>query len=213
VTRAAIVEAAIALADAEGLDAVSIRRVAAALETRPMGLYSHIERKDDLLDLMIDRMAGDFLLDAVADDWRVALRDIARTTRAACLRHPWIVAAIGRRTVFGPNAIRHLEQSLAAVAGLELEADLALRVVRVVDKFVVGQVIDELAHAETLRRDSLTDAEWHRSVAGHLDGLVATGDFPQLARIGVEALFEERDYEGAFEAGLDWLLAGIAASF
>ena len=105
---------------------MSIRRVAAALETRPMSLYSHIERKDDLIDLMIDRIAGDFLLETIPGNWRDALRAIARATRSAGLEHPWILDAVSRRTVLGPNAIRHLEQSLAAVAGLELETALAL---------------------------------------------------------------------------------------
>jgi AcrR family transcriptional regulator len=212
VTRATIVDTAIALADAEGLSAVSIRRVAAALETRPMGLYSHIGRKDGLIDLMIDRIAGDFLLDAVADDWREALRDIARATRDACLGHPWIIDAVGRRPVFGPNAIRHLEQSFAAVAGLELEPALAISILRVVDKFTLGQLIDSLSQQELLRRESMTEDEWERTAAVHLDTLLATGEFPHLARVGAAALVSERDHERAFETGLDWLLAGIAAS-
>jgi AcrR family transcriptional regulator len=212
ITRDQIVDVAIALADAEGLEAVSIRRVAAALETRPMGLYSHIARKDDLIDLMIDRIAGDFLLETIAGDWREALREIARGTRAACLRHPWVVAAIERRPVFGPNGIRHLEQSLAAVAGLELELGLSLRILRVVDKFTLGQVIDELSQQEMLRRESLTEVEWQRSATGYIEGLIATGEFPQLARAGAGALFADRDPERAFETGLDWLLNGIAAS-
>jgi AcrR family transcriptional regulator len=212
VTRDSIVDAAIVLADAEGLSAVSIRRVAAALETRPMGLYSHIARKDDLIDLMIDRIAGEFLLDEVADDWREALRGIARNTRAACLVHPWIVAAIDHRPVFGPNAIRHFEQSLAAVAGLELETGLALRILRVVDKFTLGQVVDEIAQREMLRRESLTGEEWRSAATGQLEGLIATGEFPQLARIGAAAAVADRDGERTFETGLDWLLAGIAAS-
>ena len=212
VTRDVIVDAAIALADAEGLSAVSIRRVAAALETRPMSLYSHIERKDDLIDLMIDRIAGDFLLDTVPDEWRDALRAIARATRSACLGHPWIIDAVGRRTVLGPNAIRHLEQSLAAVAGLELETSLAVDILRVVDKFTLGQLIDTLSARELLRRESLTQAEWQRMATSRLEGLLATGEFPHLARAGVPALLPDVDHERAFEQGLDWLLAGIAAS-
>ena len=212
VTRAAIVDAAIALADAEGLSAVSIRRVAAALETRPMSLYSHIERKDDLIDLMIDRIAEDFLLDTVPGDWREALRAIARATRDAGLGHPWIIDAVGRRTVLGPNAIRHLEQSLAAVAGLELETALAVDILRVVDKFTLGQLIDALSEREMLRRESLTVTEWQRSAERRLEALVATGEYPNLARVGVAAVLPDDDRERAFEQGLDWLLAGIAAS-
>jgi AcrR family transcriptional regulator len=212
VTRDAIVDAAIALADAEGISAVSIRRVAAALETRPMGLYSHIARKDDLIDLMVDRIAGHFLIETLVDDWREALRDIARNTRAACLRHPWIIAAVDRRPVFGPNAIRHFEQSLTAIAGLELETGHALQILRVVDKFTLGQVVDEIAQRELLRRESITGAEWRHAATSQLEGLIATGEFPQLARIGAAVAVAERDGERAFETGLNWLLDGIAAS-
>src|SRR5689334_10791506 len=86
-TREEIVAAAVGLADAEGLQAVSIRRVAAALRTRPMGLYSHIARKDDLVDLMLDRVLGEVLVDQLPADWRQALRAIAWHTRAAARRH------------------------------------------------------------------------------------------------------------------------------
>ncbi|HEY6892190.1 MAG TPA: TetR/AcrR family transcriptional regulator [Solirubrobacter sp.] len=212
VTRAAIVAAAITLADEEGLSAVSIRRVAAALDTRPMGLYSHIGRKDDLVDLMIDHVAGDFLLETVPEDWREALSEIAHRTRAACLRHPWLVAAMDHRPEFGPNAVRHFEQSLAAVSSLDIAPAEALTILRTVDKFTLGQVIDQLSHHAMRQREALTDVEWARAATERLDQLIASGEFPNLARVGSEVAIEAAAHEESFEAGLDWLLAGIAAS-
>src|SRR4051794_27652562 len=89
-TREVIVEAGLRLADAEGLDAVSIRRVAAVLDARPMTLYSHIDRKEDLLDLMFDRLAGTVLEgEPLPSGWRDALVVIASRKRRVCLAHPW----------------------------------------------------------------------------------------------------------------------------
>lgn len=216
VTRDAIVTAAIKLADAEGFDAVSIRRVAAALDTRPMGLYSHIARKDDLLDLMLDRLAGDWLLGAIPSDWQDGLRTIARRSREAALNHPWIVAALGRPRSLGPNVLRHVEQSLAALDGLSLSAEQALAVISAVDTFVLGHLVNELAAREAVRRDDFTPAARRSAMVAYVND--AAEDDPQLRRIaalGAEALFTDgidAKAAEAFDRGLEWLLSGIAAS-
>src|SRR6202161_2445024 len=101
-TREAIVAAATDLADTHGLDAVSIRRVAAALQTRPMDLYRHFARKDELIDLMVDEVIAAAVLNEIPPDWRDALTAIARALRAVCLAHPWIVTAAGQQALIGP---------------------------------------------------------------------------------------------------------------
>src|SRR5260370_5570248 len=120
-TREAIVAAATDLADTHGLDAVSIRRIAAALQTRPMDLYGYFARKGELLDLMVAAAAAGAVLDEIPDDWRDALTAIAHALRAVCLAHPWVVTAAGRQPLIGPNVIPHVEQSLEATAALALD--------------------------------------------------------------------------------------------
>src|SRR4051795_8196689 len=89
-SREAIVAAAVEIADEEGLEAVSIRRIATKLETRPISLYSHIETKEELIDLMMDEVIGEVVLPGeLPADWREALRRIAQATRAAARAHPW----------------------------------------------------------------------------------------------------------------------------
>ena len=119
-SRETIVAAAIELADTEGLEAVSIRRLATKLEARPMSLYSHIERKGDLIDLMVDEVMGGSVLPETlpSGDWRDDLRRIAQRTRENIRSHPWMIAAAFRRPFIGPNALRHIDQSLAAVSEL-----------------------------------------------------------------------------------------------
>src|SRR5260370_34248877 len=115
-TREAIVAAATDLADTHGLDAVSVRRVAAVLKTRPMDLYRDFARKDELIDLMVDEGVAGAVLDEIPRDWRDALTAIARALRPVCLAPPRVVAAAGGQPLIGPNVMRHVEQSLEATA-------------------------------------------------------------------------------------------------
>ena len=137
-TREAIVAAAIGLADTDGLDAVSIRRVAAALQTRPMDLYRYFARKDELIDLMVDEVIAGALLDEIPHDWRDALSAIACALRAVCLAHPWMVTAAGQQALLGPNVMRHVEQSLEATAALGLDWTKRLAIWRAVDSYTMG---------------------------------------------------------------------------
>src|SRR5215470_321255 len=211
-TRDDIVATAIDLADAEGLQAVSIRRVAATLRTRPMGLYSHIVRKDDLLDLMLDRVLGELLVDQLPHDWRQALRAIAQHTRAAARRHPWIVGALGQRPTIGPNGMRHREQSVAAVAGLDADLFRKGALLEAVDAYTIGHVTMELAERETQRRERLSDPQWATATQAYLQRLLGSGDFPHLARLGLDAGLPPADQQRLFDAGLDWLLTGFTTT-
>src|SRR6202521_4255014 len=120
-TREAIVAAATGLADTHGLDAVSVRRVAAALQTRPMDLYRYFARKDELIELMVDEVLAGALLDELARHRRHALSAIGRARRAVCRAHPWMVTAAGRQALLGPTVMRHVEQSLEATAALGID--------------------------------------------------------------------------------------------
>jgi len=183
------VAAAIGLADTEGLSAVSIRRVAAALNTRPMSLYSHIARKDDLLDLMLDQVLGEVLVD-----------------------HPWIIGALGQRPTIGPNGLRHREQSLAAVADLDIDLFRKGALLEAVDAYTIGHVTMELAERETQRRERLSDPQWRTATRAYLQRLLDSGDFPQLAGLGLDAGLPHADQQRLFDAGLDWLLTGFTTT-
>jgi AcrR family transcriptional regulator len=207
-TRDRIVATAIELADAEGLEAVSIRRIATELSARPMSLYAHIGSKDDLLDLMHDRVVGEALLGEVPDDWREALRAIARTTRAVTLRHPWVIEVFGRRPRIGPNTLRHGDESAAAVAGLDAEPAAKRALLLAVDTYTIGHVTLERSGALGPRE---ADEEWRRALAEYVEREVARGELPHLAELDVRELIERGEGATAFEQGLEWLLAGATA--
>jgi AcrR family transcriptional regulator len=213
-TREAIVAAAIAIADADGADAVSIRRVAAELGSRAMSLYTYIDRKEDLLDLMVDEVAAEVIIhEPLPADWRAAIMTIASREREVAARHPWIVDYIGRSPSIGPNALRHVEQSLAAVRPLGVDGRSAWRIVAAVDHYTRGYVISEALERRTPRRHGFTDfpdAQRQLLMQPHFLRMIESGQLPNLAPVLKDGPPADDD---AFERGLAWLLDGIERDF
>lgn len=220
-SREAIVAAAIEIADTEGLEAVSIRKIATKLEARPMSLYSHIERKGDLIDLMVDEvMGGAVLPEPLPEDWREALREIAQRTRESTRAHPWMIAAAFRRPFIGPNALRHFDQSLGAVASLPLPPERKRAVLLAVDTYTLGfvrwEVISKARHGGGEGHDPScatvpTDGPSAAEIDAYVAAQAASGKYPHLAELGGKKKMSLGVKAEAFEAGLDWLLAGIEA--
>jgi AcrR family transcriptional regulator len=198
-TRAAVVQAALDVADADGLDAVSIRRVAAELGARPMSLYSRIASKDDLVALMLHEMSGQMLVaEPQPSDWRAALQAIARAAYDSYVAHPWMIQAFGRGTRVGPNMLRRAEQSAAAVAGLDLDPADAWVALSIVHEWTMGHAL----HVVTLREDA------------ELEGQLRTadpGEFPRMS--SVFGAGRQQAPEALFEAALEVVLDGIEQRF
>jgi AcrR family transcriptional regulator len=197
--RADVVRAALAIADSEGLEAVSIRRVAADLGVRPMALYTHIASKDDLVALMLHEMSGELLVpEPLPDDWREALRAIARRAYAAYVQHSWALQAFGRGTRVGPNMLRRAEQSAAAVASLDLSPADAWTALSIVHDWTIGHAL----HVVTLREDS------------ELEGRLSDADpaeFPRMSQ--VFGVGREQSRDTVFDTALEAVLDGIEQRF
>jgi AcrR family transcriptional regulator len=214
-SREAIVAAAIEIADTDGLEAVSIRRLATKLKARPMSLYSHIERKGDLIDLMIDEvLAGAILPDGPPlDDWREGLRQIAQRTRETARAHHWMIATAFRRPSIGPNALRHIDQSLGAVSSLPLTPERKRAVLLAVDTYTLGFVRWEVKGTKAPGPGCEGvdgDGPSAEAIDAYVAEQAASGKYPHLAELGPKRLSLGVKAE-AFDAGLGWLLAGIAA--
>lgn len=211
VTLAEIVAAAVRIADAEGLDAVSTRRVAEAVGISPMSFYTHIPGKAELLDLMLDAAAdvGERPVFHPAD-WRENVALIARGYRQFYLTHPWVFELSTHRPVLGPNTMTAYDTALSAFDGLGLDAvemDLSLTAV---SNYVHGAVRDA-ARAEMVKKLSgMTDEEWWYSVEPFLQ-TVDFSPYPVASRVGpiVGELYGVGDPERAFNFGLDLLLDGF----
>ncbi|MEU7944667.1 TetR/AcrR family transcriptional regulator C-terminal domain-containing protein [Micromonospora taraxaci] len=206
--RERIVAAAIALADEDGLDAVSVRKVAARLGAGPMRLYGYIATKDELFDLMVDEIYSEILPAEQPGDWREALRVLAHGTRQTALRHNWLADLLGGRPALGPNALAVTEATLAALDGLA-DIDTVMRAVETVSAYFTGAIRREVANLRAERATGLSKQDWQRASGPHVTRMLATGRFPALARAVHDGT--DVDAETSFATGLEWVLDAIAA--
>ncbi len=204
-----IVPAAVAIGDAEGIEAVSMRRVAAALRSGTASLYRSIDGREELLDLMVDAVFGDDPHPPPSGDWRTDLTAFARQLRVLLRRHPWLAPQMAGRPTLGPHALGHHEFALTAAASLTADATSAVGVVDTFMAYVLGATAREMAEAETQRRTGVTEQQWRALVGPYVQQIVRSGRYPQLARAVREA--EDLDHEQRFESGLACVLDGIAA--
>lgn len=206
----AITAAAIALADADGLDAVSMRKVAARMEHSPMALYRHVGSKDDLIELMYDAVLGELDLgEAPSGDWQADLARLAREVRRLHHAHPWI-SRLGHRPTLGPNAIRLLEYGLAGVDRLGLGIDAMMDLMGTALQFTRGFVLQELGVAEAQQRTGLDQEAYRRQTGPFLFRLIEAGNTPYLKRL-IEDAEDFPDPDVVFERRLAMVLNGLAA--
>jgi AcrR family transcriptional regulator len=211
-SRPQIVRAAIELADAAGLESVSVRKVAAALDAGPMRLYSYLSTKDELLDLMIDAVYGELVPTGPAgDDWRATLSCLAHRTRRAAQRHEWFVDLLGGRPRVGPNALAFIEVSLAALDGVPGfdDIDFVMQAVRAVHSYVIGAVRSEITELRAERATGMDEQQWQQSSGLYMQRMLASGRYPTLVKVFQQAT--HADPATTFNAGLDQMLDGIAA--
>ncbi|MEU6462401.1 TetR/AcrR family transcriptional regulator [Streptomyces sp. NPDC046976] len=203
--REAIVRTAIRLADADGLEAVSLRKVATALGVGPMRLYSYIASKEELLDLMVDAAYAE--IRPVGDGWRQVLRSLAESTRQAAHEHEWLADLLGGRPQLGPHALANGETVVARLDGIAL--DDAMPMVAAVNAYVIGAVRREIAERRAERASGMDERRWQAALGPYLERTFATGRFPALATVVRDAA--HLDADATFRLGLDFLLDGIEA--
>ncbi|GII82137.1 TetR family transcriptional regulator [Sphaerisporangium siamense] len=210
-----IVAAAIEVADADGLGALSMRRVAERLGVGTMSLYTYVPGKAELLDLMLDTVIGEAARPAeVEGGWRARLELIAREKWALYQRHPWLSYVATGRPPLGPNVSDSYEYELSAVDGIGL-TDLEMdSVVTLVGGYVHGAARGAVEAAQAEQRTGMTDEQWWWAHAPYLGKLMDPSRFPLGARVGQaagEAHKGASDPVHAFEFGLERVLDGIAA--
>ncbi|MFF7286091.1 TetR/AcrR family transcriptional regulator [Streptomyces griseorubiginosus] len=206
--RERIVAAAVALADEGGLEAVSLRKVAARLNAGPMRLYGFIATKEELFDLMMDEVQAEILPDEPPAHWREALSGLAHRTRRAALRHEWLADLLGGRPSPGPNGLAVTESTLAALDGLA-DVDTVMRAVETVGSYSTGAIRREIANLRAERATGLSKREWQRAHGPHLTKMLATGRFPALSKAVYDGTHV--DAETSFTTGLEWVLDAVAA--
>jgi AcrR family transcriptional regulator len=209
-SNARIVAAAMRIADREGLQAISIRRIAEELDAGTMSLYRHVEDKDQLLDLLLDEAYSEISVpDAPSGDWRQDLRELARQTRAVLKRHWWLGPLLTSRPTLGANYLRWFEYQLATVGTVVKDMKARTRVIGTVFAYVTGVVGYELGEQATNRRHGLTEERKREFARPILEPILATGRYPNLAQFIEQGTGESSDED--FEFGLDCVLGGVGA--
>ncbi|RTL66376.1 MAG: TetR/AcrR family transcriptional regulator [Pseudonocardiaceae bacterium] len=206
-SRAVIVAAAITLADAGGLDAVSLRKVGAALDAGPMRLYGYVATKDELLDLMVDAVHAEIDV-PTSPDWRPTLEAWAHQTRAAALRHEWLVDLLGGRPALGPHALAVGEATLAAAGTRFPDIDDARRAITTLRAYVNGALRTEIGELRAARTTGLDQHDWQATNGPYLMRVLAEGNHPHVARLVTDGT--DDDPAAVFATGLDIVLTGIA---
>lgn len=205
-----IVAAAIAVADADGLDGLSMRRVAAELGVGAMSLYRYVPGKAELLDLMLDQVSGpsEAVCGAAVQGWRAAIEVIAWEGRALYLAHPWLLQVNWSRPVFGPNTLAGFEQSIATLDGLGLTGQEKVSIMITVDSFVTGNVRQQVRYASAPEETGISNEDFWSQQYPVLEAAMSTGDYPSVAALDEDAF--AAGWEETFEFGLHRLLDGVA---
>ncbi|WP_414945525.1 TetR/AcrR family transcriptional regulator [Amycolatopsis sp. cmx-11-32] len=211
--REQIVSAAIKLLDAEGIDALSMRKLGIRLDVAAASMYTHVASKDELVELVVDEIYGEVALPE-SGPWRAAATRFARDLRSVFLRHPWIGSLLGEAGVayLGPNVLRLSEAALALFedAGFSLDdADLAFNTIMA---FVVGRATSEAAWLTTLKRSGQSEQEWKDRLWPAAEQAVQ--DHPRLKKL-YAAQRERKPGEtndSDFERGLSCVLDGLAVN-
>jgi AcrR family transcriptional regulator len=207
-SRARIAAVAIEIADSEGLDAVSMRRIAGALGTGAMTLYRYLPAKEDLYAVMIDQAVG-FEPQEPTGDVRADLTTLARRHRETLRRHSWLAPLLASRPIVGPNVLRGMERDLALLGGCGLRIDGMLNVLNLIRHWVNGAVQAELTERAAVYESGVDRHAWQVRMGPYLKTLLATGEFPYLSQMVESSEFGTPDER--FEDGLAILLDGICA--
>jgi AcrR family transcriptional regulator len=206
-TRRRILDAAVALADRDGVRSLSMRKLAHELGVEAMSLYHHVANKDDLLDGMVDLVFGEIELPTGQADWKAAMRRRAVSARAALRRHPWAIGLMESRSTPGPATVRHHDAVLGILRTAGFSVELAAHAYAVLDSYIYGFALQEAGLP-------FQTPEELAAVGDTILSQLPADEFPYFTEIAVEhALQPGYDFGNEFEFGLDLILDGLDRAF
>lgn len=209
-----VVDAAIELADREGLADLSMRGLAQHLGLGAMTLYTYVANRSDLVVLMVDQVLGRTRLPAHPDDLRARLELVARVQYDDCRAHPWLLEVTGVRAWLGPHMARRYEWQLEAVEGIGLDDIEMDQTVTLLASFGAGVARAEQVVRQTERETGMTDAVWWEANHDALGEVMAGCDYPLAGRVGTaagEAYQAGSDQQRELDFGLARIVDGLLA--
>jgi AcrR family transcriptional regulator len=198
-----IVQAAVALADADGFESLSMRSLAQDLGAAPMSLYRHLANKEELLDGMIDVVFGEMYSPTIGGAWKTELRKRGMAAREALRRHPWAVGLMETRLSPGPASAEHHNATMGCLREAGFPFRDAVHAYNVLDAYTYGFALQEKTIPFETREQSVEMAEITVGERG--------SEYPYLAEVVHEfATSGGYDFAEEFEFGLDLILDGLA---
>jgi AcrR family transcriptional regulator len=202
-SRERVLRAAIANADAGGLEALTMRNLAEELEVAPMALYRHVANKDDLIDAMIDVVFSEIGLPLGGADWRTAMRQRAMSVREVLSRHRWAIGLMESRRSPGPANLRHHDAVIGKLRAAGFDIAMAAHAYSLLDSYIYGFALTKL----NLPFDTSVEVA---DVAQSMLQPFPANEYPNLVEILTEHVMKPGyDYGDEFEYGLDLILDGL----
>ncbi len=197
-------QVALAIADDEGLEAVTMRRLARELGVEAASLYHHVNDKSQILDGLVDVVAAEIEPPIPSTDWRTAITERAHNTRVVLRRHPWAVSLMASRASPGPATLRLLETGIRCFREGGFSVAQAAHAVSAVDSFVHGFVLQEV-------NLPFRDESELAAMTGAIMETFPVSEFPYLFEMTVEYVLKPGyDYGREFDSGLKVMLDGLA---
>jgi AcrR family transcriptional regulator len=210
-SREKIAAAAIRLADAHGLDGLSVRKIAKELGVGPMRLYDYVINRSELLDLMVDVVYARIAEVIQQSAWRATVLAIAHATRDAALDHEWFSDLLGGRPHLGPHALAVGEATAAALSqapGVH-GIDELQRALGALNAFIIGAVRREVTERRTTRSTGTDEAAFQARLGPYLTRMLETGRYPTIARLVIDGA--HLNAEETFHHNLTTVLDGITS--
>ena len=205
-SRDRVLEGAVAVADAGGIAALTIRSLAAELGVKPMAVYHHVANKDEILDGIVDLVFGEIELPTIGGEWHGEMRRRASSAREAMRRHPWAIGLVETHTSPGHATLRHHDAVIGTLRAGGFSVEMTAHAFALIDAYVYGFALSE-ATLPFNGPDTVPE------VAEQMMAQFSPDDYPHLVEFTVEHVMKPGyDYGEEFEYGLGVVLDGLAAS-
>ncbi|MBE9030360.1 TetR/AcrR family transcriptional regulator C-terminal domain-containing protein [filamentous cyanobacterium LEGE 11480] len=200
-SRERVLLAAIELADADGIEALSMRKLAQRLGVKAMSLYNHVANRDEILDGMVDIVVGEMGVPSIATDWKVAMRARANAAHKVLLRHPWAAMALMSRINIGPAMLRYIDATLGCLREAGFSFELADHAWNAIDSHIYGFTLQQLNFP-------FAEAEYVDAATAYVDQIPAA-QYPYMHQLTQHVMSGQYDGIHDFEFGLEMLLDGL----
>jgi AcrR family transcriptional regulator len=205
-SRERVLRGAVAVADAGGLDSLTIRSLAQSLGVKPMSVYYYVANKDDILDCIVDLVFSEIELPTPGGDWRTEIHRRAHSARRVLRAHPWAIGLMESRTSPGPATLRHHDAVIATLRAAGFSPELTAHAYALLDSYTYGFALQEVGLPFD-GSDTVAD------VAEPIMERFATGEYPHLVEMATDYYLRPGyDFGDEFEWGLNLILEGLTTS-